>query len=68
MSNIYIEMKKAGVRENYIKKYNLRKLCSCGSSIIFKYNQDFKVCRHCGKLHYRNDSIAFRYTLSKLLK
>lgn len=65
---LFKDMKKAGIREDYIKKYNLRKMCSCGTSIVFRYNQDSKICRSCGRLHYRTDNLEFRYTLSKLLK
>lgn len=65
---LFRDMKKAGIREDYIKKYNLRKMCSCGTSIVFRYNQDLKICRSCGRLHYRTDNLEFRYTLLKLIK
>lgn len=55
------------IREELIDKYELRHKCNCGTSTIFNIKDDYKICRSCGKVLYKDKKTEFKYRLSKNL-
>lgn len=54
-------------REELIDKYELRHKCNCGTTTVFNIKDDYKICRSCGKVLYKDKKTEFKYTLSKNL-
>lgn len=54
-------------RETLIDKYGLRHKCKCGATSIFNIKDDYRICRCCGKVLYKDKKTEFKYTLSKNL-
>lgn len=54
-------------REGLISKYDLRHKCNCGFSVIFNIKDDYRVCKYCGKILYKDKKTEFKYKLSKKL-
>lgn len=54
-------------REELIDKYGLRHKCNCGATSIFNIKDEYKICRYCGKVLYKDKKTEFKYTLSKIL-
>lgn len=47
----------------------IRVKCSCSHTMYFPaYGPEIKICTHCGKKVYKNNSVKFRDLLSRQLK
>lgn len=67
MTSLKYDMLCASKREDLIDKYNLRHKCDCGATTIFNIKDEYRICRCCGKIIYKDKKTEFKYLLSNKL-